>query len=246
MKLNKITGLFFGATLAIALTGCAEAVDSEPAVMDAKPVMLDTDEAKASYGIGYGFASNLKGQTAGLELSTDALIQGITDAMTGAEMSLSDEAIQTAISSLQQKQLEMQQAEAKKLSKAARAEGEAFLAENGTKEGVVTTESGLQYEILVRGNSEERPTEESTVSVHYHGTLVNGTVFDSSVERGEPIDFPLAGVIAGWTEGLQLMAKGDKFRFFIPANLAYGDAQASPIIMPGSTLIFEVELLDIL
>jgi FKBP-type peptidyl-prolyl cis-trans isomerase len=237
MKLSKIKSVVYVAGLALAITSCAQAVDAE--------VSLETDEEKAAYGIGFGFAANLKAQTAGLELSADALVKGVMDAMTEAEMSVSEEDVQAAITALQQKQVEAQQAEASEKSAVAREEGETFLAANSEKDGVMTTDSGLQYEVITRGDSEERPLASNTVEVHYHGTLINGTVFDSSVERGESIEFPLNGVIAGWTEGVQLMAIGDKFRFFIPADLAYGDAQSSPLIPPGSTLIFEVELLSI-
>ncbi|GAD89359.1 MULTISPECIES: FKBP-type peptidyl-prolyl cis-trans isomerase [Vibrio] len=122
--------------------------------------------------------------------------------------------------------------------------GQAFLQENGQREGVVTTDSGLQYEVLVKGDGEIHPQPTSIVKVHYHGTLIDGTVFDSTVERDKPIEFPLNRVIHGWQEGLQLMVVGDKFRFFIPSNLAYGKSGNGPI--PGSaTLIFDVELLDI-
>ena len=123
--------------------------------------------------------------------------------------------------------------------------GKAFLEENGKKEGVTTTASGLKYQVLNRGTGTVSPQATDTVKVHYHGTLLNGTVFDSSVERGEPISFPLNRVIAGWTEGLQLMKVGDKFKFEIPPNLAYGDRSPAPTIPPGSTLVFEVELLGI-
>ncbi len=122
--------------------------------------------------------------------------------------------------------------------------GEVFLANNAKREGVKTTASGLQYEVLNSGNGDKHPTEISTVNVHYHGTLTDGTVFDSSVERGEPISFPLNRVIKGWTEGVQPMKKGDKFRFYIPANLGYGSRSAGKI-PPGSVLIFDVELLAI-
>ena len=123
--------------------------------------------------------------------------------------------------------------------------GQKYLEENAKRSEVKVTESGLQYEVLKEGNGVVA-TDQDRVKCQYHGTLIDGTVFDSSVERGEPIEFPLGGVIAGWTEGVQLMAVGDKYRFFIPANLAYGDNQASPLIPPGSTLIFEVELLDVI
>ena len=137
----------------------------------------------------------------------------------------------------------MEAKEAEK-NKALSAEGEAFLAENAKREGVFVTESGLQYEVVTMGEG-EKPTAESTVKVHYHGTLIDGTVFDSSVQRGEPIEFPLGGVIKGWTEGLQLMPVGSKFILYIPYQLAYGERGAGELIAPYSALIFEVELLDI-
>ena len=137
----------------------------------------------------------------------------------------------------------MEAKEAEK-NKALSAEGEAFLAENAKREGVFVTESGLQYEVVTMGEG-EKPTAESTVKVHYHGTLIDGTVFDSSVQRGEPIEFPLGGVIKGWTEGLQLMPVGSKFILYIPYQLAYGERGAGELIAPYSALIFEVELLEI-
>lgn len=124
------------------------------------------------------------------------------------------------------------------------AAGNAFLVENGTKEGVVTTESGLQYLVLQKGTGERHPSATSKVKVHYHGTLLDGSVFDSSVERGEPITFGLNQVIKGWTEGLQYMVEGEKTRLFIPSELAYGKGGSGPI-PPAATLIFEVELLEI-
>lgn len=134
--------------------------------------------------------------------------------------------------------------ESKKIAAENLAIGEQFLLENKTKDGIQTTDSGLQYEVLIKGDGTTNPTASDTVKVHYHGTMLNGAVFDSSVERGEPISFPLHRVIPGWTEGVQLMSVGDKFRFFIPANLAYGN-NAAGRIEPGSTLVFEVELLGI-
>lgn len=136
------------------------------------------------------------------------------------------------------------QSRAAKASEPNRLAGEEFLAQNAKREGVTVTESGLQYEVLNHGKGTVHPTAESTVKVHYHGTLIDGKVFDSSVERGEPISFPLNGVIKGWTEGVQLMVVGDKFRFFIPYDLAYGDRDMGNI-KPYSALIFDVELLDI-
>lgn len=209
---------------------------------------LDTDEAAASYGIGYGFASNLLQQTQGLELDVDALVAGIQDALEGDDSELTDEQINTAVQALQQKQqaaMAEQQAERQAEVEATKAEGAEFLADNAEKDGITVTDSGLQYEVLSETGSGESPTAEDTVEVHYHGTLMDGTVFDSSVERGEPVEFPLANVIAGWTEGLQLMTEGDKYKFYIPADLAYGDRSPSRAIPAGSTLIFEVELLSV-
>ena len=136
------------------------------------------------------------------------------------------------------------EAKAAEKNKDAAAKGEAFLAENAKREGVFVTESGLQYEVVTMGEG-EKPTAESTVKVHYHGTLIDGTVFDSSVQRGEPIEFPLNGVIKGWTEGLQLMPVGSKFILYIPYQLAYGERGAGELIGPYEALIFEVELLEI-
>ena len=136
------------------------------------------------------------------------------------------------------------EAKAAERNKTLAAKGEAFLAENAKREGVVVTESGLQYEVIAMGEG-EKPRAESTVKVHYHGTLIDGTVFDSSVERGEPIEFPLNGVIKGWTEGVQLMPIGSKFKFYIPYQLAYGERGAGDLIGPCEALIFEVELIDI-
>lgn len=123
-------------------------------------------------------------------------------------------------------------------------EGQDFLAENKTKAGVTELPSGLQYEIITEGTG-AKPSAHNTVTCHYHGTLINGTIFDSSVQRGRPASFPLSQVIKGWTEGVQLMPQGSKWRFFIPPSLGYGDRQVGPTIGPNSTLIFEVELIDI-
>ena len=125
-------------------------------------------------------------------------------------------------------------------------QGQQFLVDNGTKEGVITTESGLQYLVLEEGTGTEHPTKNSKVTVHYHGTLIDGTVFDSSVERGQPAEFPVGGVIAGWTQALQLMSEGSKWRLFIPSDLAYGAAGSQGAIPPHSALVFEVELLNVL
>jgi FKBP-type peptidyl-prolyl cis-trans isomerase len=140
--------------------------------------------------------------------------------------------------------MEKQQGEAKKKGDENMKKGQEFLAQNGKKAGVKTTASGLQYEVIKEGTGKQ-PTAENTVTVHYTGTLINGKKFDSSVDRGEPATFPLKGVIAGWTEGLQLMKIGAKYRFYIPSNLGYGERGAGADIGPNETLIFDVELIDV-
>jgi FKBP-type peptidyl-prolyl cis-trans isomerase FklB len=149
--------------------------------------------------------------------------------------------MQVAFSEISQR-LQKAQEEA---AEAASAEGNAFLAENAKREGVVTTESGLQYEIINEGSG-EKPSYDSNVRTHYHGTFIDGKVFDSSVTRGQPAEFPVSGVIAGWTEALQLMPVGAKYKLYVPHHLAYGERGAGAAIPPYSTLVFEVELLDIL
>lgn len=235
MQFTKIKKAILGASVvAVVAAGTVFAAD------------LKTDEAKASYGIGYGFANNMLQQTQGLELDVEAMVQGVEDAFAQADQAISEEDINAAIQALQAKQQAVAMAESAKIAEAAKAEGAEFLAENAKKDGVEVTDSGLQYEVITSSGSDVRPSETDNIKVHYHGTLVDGTVFDSSVDRGEPIEFNLGGVIKGWTEGVQLMAVGDKFRFAIPADLAYGDNSPSPTIPAGSTLIFDVELLEIL
>ena len=188
-----------------------------------------------SYSLGVLMAQNLKQQ--GLtEINSEELAAGFAAALAG------DENIDVAQSNAIVQQY-MQAAAARK-GAAAREEGERFLEENGARPEVTTTESGLQYEIIKPGSG-IRPTATSTVRVHYHGTLIDGTVFDSSVDRGETISFPLNRVIPGWTEGVQLMPLGAKYRFYIPFNLAYGTQGSPPKIPPYSALIFDVELFEI-
>ena len=205
-------------------------------------VQLETLEQKASYGIGRQMGDQLAQQPFdGMDVS--AISAGIADALDGAAMRVEVKDIQEAFNVLNER-LRAQQEEA---SKEASAEGEAFLAENAKRDGVVVLESGLQYEIIEVGEEgSEKPSKESKVRTHYHGTFIDGKVFDSSYDRGQPAEFPVGGVIAGWTEALQLMNKGAKWKLFIPYGLAYG-AQGSPGgIPPYSALVFDVELLEIL
>ncbi|MFO6424296.1 FKBP-type peptidyl-prolyl cis-trans isomerase [Motilimonas sp. KMU-193] len=196
-------------------------------------------EAKVSYGVGRQLGEQLAANPFdGLVIT--AVQEGLADAFAGqasqVEESELHQAFQVIAAQIQAKQAEQ--------AKVLAAEGEAFLAENAKREGVVVTASGLQYEIITQGEG-EKPTADSTVRTHYHGELTDGTVFDSSVQRGEPAEFPVGGVIAGWTEALQLMPVGSKYKLYIPHNLAYGERGAGNAIAPFSALVFEVELLDI-
>lgn len=191
-----------------------------------------------SYGLGRQFGDQLaKDPFDGI--NANAIAQGLLDAMQGKASPIADEQFQKAFQEIN----EIMQAKDAEKAKVAAAEGDKFLAENSKRDDVVVLESGLQYEIISEGKG-DKPAEDSTVQVHYHGTLVDGSVFDSSVERGQPAEFPVNRVIAGWTEALQLMPAGSKWRLYIPQDLAYG-AQGSGRIAPYSALIFEVELLAV-
>jgi FKBP-type peptidyl-prolyl cis-trans isomerase FklB len=198
--------------------------------------LLKTRIDSVSYGIGLSIAENIQAQSLD-NVNVAMLSKAITDVLKKNPQLLTKEQANMSISDY------LQQLKAEKFAKNKEA-GEKFLAENKTKPGVVTLPSGLQYQVLKAGDG-AKPTLNDKVKTHYHGTLIDGTVFDSSVERGEPISFPVSGVIKGWTEALQLMPVGSKWRLFIPADLAYGDRQAGPKIGPGSALIFDVELLEI-
>ena len=200
---------------------------------------LTTLEQHASYGIGLNMGQQLADNPFdGLDI--DAVAAGLKAAFAGEEPAVSEEQIRAAFTVISQR---MQAAEAE-AAKAAAGEGEAFLTANAQKPGIVVTASGLQYEVLVQGDG-AKPTRSDKVRTHYHGTLIDGTVFDSSYNRGQPAEFPVGGVIAGWTEALQLMPVGSKYRLYIPHNLAYGERGAGGAIKPYSALVFDVELLAI-
>ncbi len=205
-------------------------------------LVLDTLLQKASYSYGVDVATRLKQQ--GIDLDVNALNSGISDAYNGATLALDDETRQQIKTEFQ---TELREILAKKQAETAAANlaaGKAFLEENGKKEGVITTESGLQYKVLTHGKG-DNPKETDTVTTHYTGTLIDGREFDSSVKRGQPASFPVKGVIKGWTEALQLMHVGDKWQLFIPSDLAYGPTKRSELIEENATLIFELELLEI-
>ena len=195
-----------------------------------------TQMEKISYALGANIGESFKQQ--GIEVLTEKLFQGFNEGYAGKNQFTQAE-MEQIFNEFQQ----MMQKKQNSMVDEEKAKGAAFLAENKTKEGVVETPSGLQYKVVKMGTG-AKPSATDKVKVHYHGTLIDGTVFDSSVQRGEPITFGLNQVIAGWTEGVQLMPVGSKFIFYIPSKLAYGD-RAAGSIKPGSTLIFEVELLDI-
>ncbi len=212
------------------------------AAAESPEIALETPQQKLSYVIGMDIGSTLK--QLGTEIDLAIFKQALEDVLEGRVTRITaEEAAQIKQAFLQQKREEVA-AENKALGEKNLAEGEAFLAENKTKEGVQTTESGLQYQVIKEGDG-PKPQADDTVSVHYRGMLVDGTEFDSSHRRGEPTTFPLGGVIPGWTEGLQLMPVGSTYKLFLPAKLAYGEKGAGAQIGPNATLIFEVELLEI-
>ncbi|WP_228713653.1 FKBP-type peptidyl-prolyl cis-trans isomerase [Arundinibacter roseus] len=198
---------------------------------------LKTAIDSVAYSIGLSVGGSLKSQ--GLtDINTNLLMQGINDLLKGNPTPLTPEQANQTIGEYFQKQTTAKASENQK-------KGEKFLEENKKRPGVVTTASGLQYEVVKMGEG-AKPADSSKVKTHYHGTLIDGTVFDSSVDRGQPVEFPVNGVIKGWQEALQLMPVGSKWKLYIPSNLAYGERAAGPAIGPNSALVFEVELLEIL
>jgi FKBP-type peptidyl-prolyl cis-trans isomerase FklB len=199
-------------------------------------VKLTNEIDSVSYSLGLNVAKSVKAQ--GLEeINLDAIMKAFNDVYSDNEQMISDmDAGQCLNSYMQKAQMEK--------SNASKEAGAAYLAQNKTREGVITTDSGLQYEIITEGAG-EKPGLQDEVTTHYHGTLIDGTVFDSSVDRGDPVSFPVGGVIPGWTEALQMMSVGSKWKLYIPSDLAYGQRGAGGAIGPNEALIFEVELISI-
>ncbi len=204
---------------------------------------LDTEAQKFSYSAGYEIGTRL-GQMGEVDVDLGALTAGLSDAYNGSDARLTDEEMAAVKQSVYKAAAEKRNAERSEQAGANLSEGQAFLAENAEKEGVVTTESGLQYMIVEEGEG-EAPSATDTVVVHYTGTLLDGSEFDSSHKRGQPATFKLNGVIKGWTEGLQMVKPGGKAKLFIPPELAYGERGAGAMIGPNQTLIFDVELIEV-
>ena len=218
---------------AVALSGAAFAADAPE---------LKSDKEKISYSIGMDIGGNLK--RGSVEIDPDILAKGLKDSYGGGKTLLTEDEARKTIADFQQA-LRAKQAETMiKLAEKNKVDGEKFLAENAKKEGVKTLPSGLQYKEITPGTGKS-PKATDTVTTHYKGTLIDGTEFDSSYKRGEPASFPVSGVIAGWTEALQLMKEGSKWQLFVPPNLAYGERGAGRDIGPNATLLFEVELISV-
>lgn len=200
---------------------------------------------KLSYALGLGIGQQLKQMGLNASLVIEDFAASIIDVLQDKDLKISNQEAQVIVNAFFQKMEEEQNAAKAKAGKAAKQEGEKFLIENANKEGVIVTKSGLQYEVLKEGSG-KKPKATDTVRCHYEGRLLDGSVFDSSYKRNEPADFGLQQVIAGWTEGVQLMSEGAKYRFYIPYILAYGEGGAGAMIPPFSTLIFDVELIKVL
>ena len=208
----------------------------------AEKVELKTQKDKVSYSIGLDIGNNLKKQA--VDINPDAFAKGLKDAFAGRKPLMTEQEIRETMTAFQQEMIAKQLERSKGLGEKNKKEGEAFLAGNKKKEGVVALPSGLQYKVIKEGEG-KTPKATDTVTVNYRGTLVDGTEFDSSYKRGEAADFQVGSVIAGWTEALKLMKEGAKWQLFIPANLAYGERGAGNAIGPNAVLIFEVELISV-
>lgn len=201
-----------------------------------------TEKDKVNYTIGYRFGAEFKRQ--GIDLDPDLVAKGFRDAVEGKEPLMNPKDMASTWADLRKKTIAAQRKEQKELAAKQLAEGEAFLAENGKKQGVVTLPSGLQYQVIKEGTGKS-PAATDNVTVHYRGTLIDGREFDSSLKRGKPATFPLDRMIPGWTQALPLMREGAKWKLFLPAKLGYGERGAGPAIPPNAVLIFELELISV-
>jgi FKBP-type peptidyl-prolyl cis-trans isomerase FklB len=228
------------ALLATASWGSLSAQETEALIKDAPK--LDTVSQKASYIIGHNIGSQL--QREGIDADIDALLAGIKEAMAGKKMAIPPKEAQAIMQEFSKIAQDAKDAKKKAAAGKNLDEAKAFLAKNAKKEGIITTKSGLQYEVITAGDG-ATPKASNKVRTHYKGTLLDGTVFDSSYDRGEPAEFPVDGVIRGWVEALQLMKVGSKWKLYIPPDLGYGERGAGEDIGPNALLTFEIELLDI-
>ena len=230
MKLQWLVGLGIVTLLLAGQIGAQE------------PPSLKDQKDKVSYSIGMEIGKNMKKQS--VDVNPEFLVKGIKDAFSDSKPLMTDEEMKEALTAFQKEMMAKQMELVKQLGEENQKAGEAFLAENRKKEGVISLPSGLQYKVIKAG-SDKKPKATDTVTVHYQGTSINGIEFDSSYRRGQPVSFSVNGVIPGWTETLQLMEVGAKWQVVIPSKLAYGDRGAGPQIGPNATLIFEIELISI-
>jgi FKBP-type peptidyl-prolyl cis-trans isomerase FklB len=238
--MKKISILAFSFLL-LCLGACGKATSVSNA-KSFKAEDLNSQKKKVSYAIGLDIGNNFKAHA--MDIDIEILFQGLRDAQGGVKPLLSSEEIQKTMTQFQQDMMKTEQEKRMGQAQGNKAKEEAFLKENAQKPGIKVTASGLQYKVISKGAGPQ-PKITDTVKVHYRGTLLDGTEFDSSYKRNEPAVFPLAGVIKGWTEALQLMTVGSKWQIFLPSSLAYGEQGAGQVIGPNATLIFEVELLGI-
>ena len=233
--------------LPAALFLCASHSVSLPAALAQDAPNLESEDARIAYAIGMNIGMNVMAQGLIEGLDTEVFLAGLADSMSGG-FSMSRDEMAAALDTFQQRQqqlMEQQMEDDRAAAAETLAAGQEFLRQNGERGEVARLDSGLQYEVLEAGSGGASPTVADAVVAHYHGSLTDGTVFDSSVDRGEPAQFALSQVIPGWTEALQLMSVGDHWRLFIPADMAYGESSPTPAIPPNSVLIFDVELLEI-
>lgn len=234
--------LLLAAAVAAVMVGCNQQATDAPATDTSAALTLTTQEQRISYGMGVGLGERMAQES--FSIDVDAFAAGVRHVLENQDRLMTQEEIMAEMQAFQQKLMEEQKAAQEAIGVTNKAEGEAFLAENSKKEGVVTLDSGLQYSIITEGSG-EKPSATDTVEVHYSGTLLDGTEFDSSYKRGSTVSFPVNGVIPGWTEALQLMPVGSKWKLYIPSDLAYGAGGTGGPIGPNATLLFDVELIAV-
>lgn len=239
-KASNFSGVKFRSAALAALIGVGLVACDQPT--ESTEMSLESQDQRISYGIALNMGRRMKAE--GVPLDADAFAEGIRDAISGAEAKMTDEEINAEMMAMQEKMQAEQEAEMQAAASANVEVGQAYLAENAAAEGVQVTASGLQYRVVKEGNGAQ-PTSADSVQVHYEGRLINGTVFDSSYSRGEPVTFGVTQVIPGWTEALQLMSEGAEYELTIPSDLAYGAGGAGGAIGPNEVLIFKVELLSV-